>query len=61
VLEEINKKAQEILPSLRADYEQIMQELEREQAEVAEIENCDQDYLKELKTSIAEQKFVIPL
>jgi kinetochore protein Spc7/SPC105 len=59
VLEEINKKAQEVLPGLRAEYEQVMRELEQEEAEVAEIENCDQDYLKELKTSIAEQRFVV--
>jgi hypothetical protein len=61
VLEEINKKAQEILPGLRAEYEQVMRELEQEEAEVAEIENCDQDYLKELKASIAEQKYVASL
>lgn len=36
-----------------------MRELGREQAEVAEIEESDQGYLNELKTSIAEQKFVI--
>jgi kinetochore protein Spc7/SPC105 len=33
-----------------------MQELQKEQAEVVEIESCDQDYLNELKASIAEQK-----
>jgi kinetochore protein Spc7/SPC105 len=33
-----------------------MQELELEQAEIREIESCDQDYLNELKASIAEQK-----
>jgi kinetochore protein Spc7/SPC105 len=33
-----------------------MRELEQEQAEVEEIESCDQDYLNELKASIAEQK-----
>ncbi len=35
-----------------------MRELQQEQAEVAEIEQCDQEYLNELKTSIAEQKYV---
>lgn len=35
-----------------------MQELEREQAEVAEIEASDQEYLNDLKVSIAEQKCV---
>ena len=33
-----------------------MEELEREQADVAELEACDQDYLNELKGSIAEQR-----
>ena len=33
-----------------------MEELEREQADVAELEACDQDYLNELKDSIAEQR-----
>ena len=51
-------KAQAILPDLRAEYEKVMLELEQEQADVSEIENCDQDYLNELKTSIAEQKLV---
>ncbi|KAJ7102376.1 hypothetical protein B0H15DRAFT_328597 [Mycena belliarum] len=32
-----------------------MRELEHQQAEVAEIENSDQEYLNDLKTSIAEQ------
>lgn len=33
-----------------------MRELEQEQADVAEIETCDQDYLSELKTEITEQE-----
>jgi len=33
-----------------------MHELEMEQAEIREIESCDQDYLNELKATIAEQK-----
>jgi hypothetical protein len=36
----------------------VMLELEQERADVSEIENCNRDYLNELKTSIAEQKFV---
>lgn len=35
-----------------------MHELEEEQKLVAEIEESDQDYLNELKASIAEQKLV---
>jgi kinetochore protein Spc7/SPC105 len=46
----------EVLPALEREYEEIMRELEQQQAEVAEIENSDQDYLTELKASIAEQK-----
>jgi len=36
-----------------------MKELEQAEAEVAEIEDCDQDYLKELKVFVAERKFVL--
>jgi hypothetical protein len=38
VLEEINKKAREILPGLRAEYEQVMKELEQAEAKVADGE-----------------------
>jgi len=38
-----------------------MEELEKEQAIVTEIENCDQEYLGELKTTIAEQRYVLVL
>jgi Knl1 RWD C-terminal domain len=38
-----------------------MNELEHEKALVAEIENCDQQYLNELKITISEQKLVFPL
>lgn len=48
----------EVLPALEREYEEVMRELEQQQAEVAEIENSDQDYLNELKASIAEQKCV---
>ena len=34
--------------------------LEQEQADIDEIENSDQDYLNELKASIAEQRCVRP-
>lgn len=50
------KTADAILPDLEKEYEQLMQELEQEESEVEEIESCDQDYLNELKASIAEQK-----
>ena len=34
-----------------------MAELKKDEEEVAEIENCDQEYLNELKTSLAEQRY----
>lgn len=36
-----------------------MRELEQERAAVAEIENCDQTFLSELKTTIAEQRLAM--
>ncbi|KAI5993840.1 hypothetical protein EDC04DRAFT_2872627 [Pisolithus marmoratus] len=54
-LERIICEAQSILPSLQQEYDQLMEELEQETAEIAELEACDQGYLKELKVSIAEQ------
>ncbi|GLB36475.1 putative spc7 kinetochore protein [Lyophyllum shimeji] len=59
VLESIKASADEIIPALQQEYEEIMQELGRETAEVAEIEACDQDYLNELKASIAEQNIEV--
>ncbi|KAK0465441.1 Spc7 kinetochore protein-domain-containing protein [Desarmillaria tabescens] len=51
--------ADDIIPALQQEYDNIMQELQQEQAEVAEIEQCDQDYLNELKASIAEQNIEV--
>lgn len=34
-----------------------MAELKKDEEEVAEIESCDQEYLNELKTSLAEQRY----
>ena len=47
-----------MLPSLREEYAQIMAELEKEQADIAEIEQQDQGTLAELKAAIAEQECV---
>lgn len=47
-----------IIPALQQEYEELVRELGQEQAEVAEIEGSDQDYLNELKATIAEQKYV---
>jgi len=55
-LEEPKRIAADIIPALEQEYAEIMRELEQEQAEVAEIEESDQDYLNELKATIAEQK-----
>ncbi|KAI6095270.1 Spc7 kinetochore protein-domain-containing protein [Pisolithus thermaeus] len=54
-LERIIREARSILPGLQQEYDQLVEELEQETAEIAELEACDQDYLKELKASIAEQ------
>ncbi|KAJ8090525.1 hypothetical protein PM082_002413 [Marasmius tenuissimus] len=54
-LSDLSTKAKEVVPALQAEYDEIMRELEREQQEIAEIEQCDQGYLNELKGSIAEQ------
>ena len=56
VLEGITAQVGGVVPALQQEYDEIMQELEKENAEVAEIEASDQDYLNELKASIAEQK-----
>ncbi|KAF5337355.1 hypothetical protein D9611_003088 [Ephemerocybe angulata] len=58
-LESLSVAASKVIPDLEREYEQIMAELEKEQAEVAEIEACDQDYLNELKASIAEQNIEV--
>jgi kinetochore protein Spc7/SPC105 len=55
-LESLKRMADDLLPSLEKEYEDIMAELEKEQAEVADIEASNQDYLNELKATIAEQK-----
>lgn len=55
-LEIITSQAQALVPSLREGYQRVLRELEEEKALVAEIENSDQQYLNELKTTIAEQK-----
>ncbi|RPD81656.1 hypothetical protein L226DRAFT_555808 [Lentinus tigrinus ALCF2SS1-7] len=49
------KEAQDMLPDLRQEYEEVMRQLEQEQADIDEIENSDKDYLNELKATIAEQ------
>ena len=55
-MEEPKKLIVNVIPELEREYEELMRELEKEQAEVTEIEAGDQDYLNELKATIAEQK-----
>ena len=57
-LEELIRSADGLIPELEQEYQSLTEELEREQAEVAEIESGDQDYLNELKATVAEQKYV---
>lgn len=59
VLESLTRQVQDLLPSLREEYEQAIRELEQEQAEVDELERSDQSYLNELKATIAEQDFAL--
>lgn len=58
-LETINQQAENLLPSLREEYAQVIRELEQEQSTAAEIENCDQGYLSELKVTLAEQRYCL--
>jgi uncharacterized protein YlxW (UPF0749 family) len=57
-LKELIKFTDGLIPELEQEYQGLTQELEREQVEVAEIEGSDQDYLNELKATVAEQKYV---
>ncbi|KAG2149678.1 Spc7 kinetochore protein-domain-containing protein [Suillus cothurnatus] len=59
VLENIIRQTQEVVPALNEEYENLLRELQQEQADVAELENCDQDYLNELKTTIQEQSVAL--
>lgn len=57
-LSNLRVQADSVIPVLQAEYDALVKELEEEQAEVADIEKCDQEYLNELKASITEQKSV---
>ncbi|KAG6817627.1 hypothetical protein H0H87_006255 [Tephrocybe sp. NHM501043] len=58
-LEALNALTGDLIPALKQEYEDILKELDKETAEVADIEACDQDYLNELKASIAEQNIEV--
>jgi kinetochore protein Spc7/SPC105 len=59
-MEEVKHAAATQLPPLEEEFAQLKAELDQEQADVAEIEGCDQEYLNELKAEIAEQEYVLP-
>ncbi|KAG2156535.1 Spc7 kinetochore protein-domain-containing protein [Suillus bovinus] len=59
VLENIIRQAQEVVPALNEEYENLLRELEQEQTDVAELQTCDQDYLNELKATIQEQSVAL--
>lgn len=50
----ISSQGKDLIPALEAEYDAVMRELETECAEVAEIEQCDQEYLNSLKAEIAD-------
>ncbi len=51
-------QSEAVLPDLQARAEALEKELERERAIIAEIAECDQDELADLRAAIAEQKSV---
>ena len=53
------KEAQDMLPELRQEYEEVTRLLAQEQADIDEIENSDKDFLNELKATIAEQRYLL--
>jgi kinetochore protein Spc7/SPC105 len=55
-LEGLKKLIANVIPDLERDYDELMRELEHEQAEVAETEAGDEDYPNELEATTAEQK-----
>ena len=56
VLTEMINEAEDLLPLLRQQHVQILEDLKREQAEVDDLEQSDPTYLEELKAEIEEQK-----
>ncbi|KIY67492.1 hypothetical protein CYLTODRAFT_353026 [Cylindrobasidium torrendii FP15055 ss-10] len=57
--ESLRKQAEADTAALEADYEALSRQLEKEEAEVAELEGCNMEYLEELKSSLADQNGVI--
>jgi len=55
-LEKLKAQHANLEQDLETEYASLMEELRLEEKEVEDIEGCDQDYLNELKVSIAEQE-----
>jgi hypothetical protein len=51
----MEQQAEALLPELQARLESLEIELQRERAVVADIAECDQDELTDLKAAISEQ------
>ena len=60
-LDTIIQHGETFMPLLREEHAQIMKELEQEQSVAAEIENCDQEYLNELRATLEEQGYCLGL
>lgn len=58
VLDSVISQATSLLPALRQQHAQIMNELERETKEVEDVKNTDPMYIEELRGTINEQKYV---
>ncbi|PPQ62802.1 hypothetical protein CVT24_000496 [Panaeolus cyanescens] len=59
ILEDMKKSVDDLVPQLEKEYADLVEQLEQEQAEVAEIEAGDQEYLNDLKATIAEQNIEV--
>ncbi|KAL1749116.1 Spc7 kinetochore protein-domain-containing protein [Schizophyllum fasciatum] len=55
---ELNASLETALPELERQHAEVTAQLEKERAEIAEIEACNQDWLNELKGTIADQRRV---
>ena len=56
-LTELIEEAENLLPALKRQHAQILEDLKKEQSEVNDLEQSDPGYLEELKAEIEEQKY----
>ena len=54
---ELNAQLETALPELERQHAEVTAQLEKERAEIAEVEACNQDWLNELKGTIADQRY----